>query len=132
MQILSLVDFISLVVATKHGSQFPNILKVVDLILSISPSITLAERGISRLRLSKTNRRNRLGQNLLNNLLGIEYLSDSVQTFDPENAFKLFQVKAMRRPGPRGTNVVDRERETNEKEGDSVQEEETVHRNRDN
>ena len=48
------------------GDVAPNILAIMDLILSLSPSSAEAERGFSHLKLIKTNIRSKMGHDLLN------------------------------------------------------------------
>lgn len=43
-----------------------NILELIDLVLSLSPSSAEAERGFSQLKLIKTNLRSKMGNELLN------------------------------------------------------------------
>ena len=81
----------------KYTQQFPNILAIVDLILTFSPSSAQAERGFSQLKIVKSDLRNRLGQNSLNNILAIKFLSDDIQTFDPHNAIQHFFTTKNRR-----------------------------------
>ncbi|KAH3806666.1 hypothetical protein DPMN_134990 [Dreissena polymorpha] len=76
-----LADWIS--VNDVMAQKFPNILPVIYLILSISPSSAEAERGFSQLKLLKTRLRTRMTQPVLNNLLCIKLEAPDVEHFDP-------------------------------------------------
>ena len=67
----------------QRGEKFPNILNVMDLILSLSPSSSEAERGFSQLKLIKSNLRSRLGQSALNQCMAIKLLAPDIEAFDP-------------------------------------------------
>lgn len=69
----------------------------MDLILTFSPSSAQAERGFSQLKIVKSDLRNRLGQNSLNNILAIKFLSDDIKSFDPNNAITQFLLTKNRR-----------------------------------
>lgn len=69
----------------------------MDLVLTFSPSSAQAERGFSQLKLVKSNLRNRLGQNSLNNILAIKFLSNDIRSYNPEKAVdNLFMSKKRR------------------------------------
>ncbi|XP_052769120.1 uncharacterized protein LOC128209219 [Mya arenaria] len=68
------------------SKKFQNILPVMDLIMTISPSSAEAERGFSQLKLIKTRLRTRLSQSVLNNLLCIKLEAPSIELFDPTHA----------------------------------------------
>jgi hypothetical protein len=87
----------------RFGAQYPNILAVIDLILTMAPSSAQAERGFSQLKLVKTNIRSRLGQSSLNNALAIKFLSADIKDYDPKNAIDHWSTCSMltRRPNTR-------------------------------
>lgn len=69
----------------------------MDIVLTFSPSSAQAERGFSQLKLVKSNLRNRLGQNSLNNILTIKFLSNDIQSYNPEKAVDNFFMSKKRR-----------------------------------
>lgn len=75
----------------------------MDLVLTFSPSSAQAERGFSQLKLVKSNLRNRLGQNTLNNILAIKFLSNDIQSYNPEKAVDNYFMSKKRRLGVRQT-----------------------------
>lgn len=81
----------------KKYQQYPNILAIVDLILTFSPSSAQAERGFSQLKIVKSDLRNRLGQTSLNNILAIKFLSNDIHAFNPDNAVANFFMTKNRR-----------------------------------
>ncbi|XP_052213171.1 uncharacterized protein LOC127832060 isoform X2 [Dreissena polymorpha] len=93
-----LADWIS--VNDVMAQKFPNILPVIDLILSISPSSAEAERGFSQLKLLKTRLGTRMTQPVLNNLLCINLEAPDVEHFDPTDAVHNWNTSGvrMRRP----------------------------------
>ena len=66
-----------------QSANLHHILAVMDLILTMAPSSAEAERGFSQLKLIKTDLRSTLGQDVLNQCLGIKMLSDDITTYDP-------------------------------------------------
>lgn len=70
--------------AKKYQQQYPNILAIVDLVLTFSPSSAQAERGFSQLNIVKSNLRDRLGQNSLYNILAIKFLSNDIHSYNPD------------------------------------------------
>ena len=58
----------------------------MDLILTMSPSSSEAERGFSQLKLIKTKLRSKLGQSALNHCMGIKMLAPDIKEYDPHPA----------------------------------------------
>lgn len=69
----------------------------MDLVLTFSPSSAQAERGFSQLKIVKSNLRNRLGQNSLYNILAIKFLSNDIQSYNPDKAVGNFFMSKKRR-----------------------------------
>ena len=70
----------------QFGQEHTNILAVMDLILTMSPSGAEAERGFSQLKLLKTPLRSRRNQLSLNCWLCIKLHSPSIKQFNPAEA----------------------------------------------
>ena len=66
--------------------KYPNILAMIDLVMSISPTSAEAERGFSLLKLAKTKLRTNLNQVSLNNCLGVKLLSKPISDYHPTEA----------------------------------------------
>ena len=87
---------------------FPNMLSLVDLILSIPASSAEVERGFSQLKLIKSANRSKMSQKSLNDNLAIKLSLGSDEEFDPDPAIEhwLGCGKRPRRPllkdGPTG------------------------------
>ena len=86
-------------VGKKFKEELPNILAVVNLILSIPPSSAEAERGFSQLKLVKSNLRSNLDQKTLNNLLAVKMLA-SVETYNPAKAIEHWNNSGARSKRP--------------------------------
>ena len=84
----------------RYQHQFPSILAVMDLILTIAPSTAEAERGFSQLKLLKTRLRSRLSQQTLNSCLAIKMLSDDLDQFNPNAAIKHWNESSTQRRRP--------------------------------
>ena len=72
----------------------------MDLILTMSPSSSEAERGFSQLKLIKTNLRSKLGQSALNHCIGIKMLASDIKEYDPHPAIHYWNSMSItaRRP----------------------------------
>ena len=75
----------------------PNVLAVIDLILTMSPTSVECERGFSTMKLIKSDWRNRLNNTKLNDLMRIILQCPEIGEFDPEPAVDLWYTTAMRR-----------------------------------
>lgn len=84
----------------QYSQRFSNILGVIDLILTMSPSSAEAERGFSQLKLLKTNLRSKMNQQTLNHCLGIKLLAPNVKTFDPTEAIQRWNSSGVRSRRP--------------------------------
>ena len=69
--------------------KYPNILHLVDLILTIFPSSCEAERAFSLAKLYKTDRRNSMKPETLNSHMGIRMLTKEVGQYDPSSKLYL-------------------------------------------
>ena len=79
-----------------YGSSLQNILAVVDLTHSISPSSAEAERGFSKLRNIKTRLRSRLSQSVLNDIMCVKMEGKSISEFDPSKAIYSWSTSSER------------------------------------
>ena len=84
----------------KFGNVAPNILAIMDLLLSLSPSSAEAERGFSHLKLIKTNIRSKVGHGLLNHSLVIKLESSDVKNFDPQQSIMHWNTSGVRARRP--------------------------------
>ena len=66
-----------------RGGDYEDILDVIDLLLTIFPTSTDAERGFSALKHIKTDRRNLLKGTTLNKLMGVKLLTEDIGKWDP-------------------------------------------------
>ena len=72
------------------------ILPIMDLILTMSPSSSEAERGFSQLKLIKTNLRSKLRQSALNHCMGIRMLAPDIKEYDPHPAIHYWNSMSIR------------------------------------
>ena len=87
-------------VNNEFGLQFPNILSLMDLILSIPPSSADCERGFSQVKLVKNDWRSTLTNDSLNDLLMVQLETPSIEEYDPKPAIEYWinDCKRKRRP----------------------------------
>ena len=80
---------------------YSNILLIIDLIRTLPASSAENERGFSLMKLVKTDRRSRMNNATLNDLMTIQLESGSVLNFDPDPAINQWMNggKRKRRPG---------------------------------
>ncbi|XP_062589081.1 zinc finger protein 862-like [Saccostrea cucullata] len=83
-------------------SGVPNILALIDLIHSLAPTSVINETGFNQLKLIKTDRRHRLTERHLNDLMVIRLQSPSIVNFDPNPAIDKWMVSPSRQRS-RGT-----------------------------
>ncbi|CAH1797824.1 unnamed protein product [Owenia fusiformis] len=69
---------------------YPNVSKMVDLLLVLPSSTASVERAFSQLKLLKTSSRSRLTNRTLNSLLMIKLESLDVEVYDPYSAIELW------------------------------------------
>ena len=74
----------------------------MDLILTMSPSSSEAERAFSQLKLIliKTNLRRKLGQSALNHCMGIKMLASDIKEYDPHPAIHYWNSMSIRARRP--------------------------------
>lgn len=77
-------------------SGVPNILALIDLIHSLPPTSVMNETGFNQLKLIKTDRRHRLTESHLNDLMVIRLRSPSIVNFDPNPAIDKWMVSPSR------------------------------------
>lgn len=73
-----------------HKLQYPNVLSLIDLVLTMCPSSAEAERGFSQLKLLKTKLRSKLSQGSLNDLLVTRLHTSDVNSFNPIESINLW------------------------------------------
>ena len=93
----------------RFGKEYPNILNVFDLILSLPATSTACERGFSHMKLVKSNRRTVMSEATLSNSLMIKLECPGIDEFMPDDAIEVWFNKCTRRPGTTKTteNYVD-------------------------
>ena len=92
---------------TQFSEKCPNILSLIDLVLSLSASSSECERGFSAMKLIKTDHRNRLKGSTLSNVMRIRLHSPSVSDFNPEEAIHVWNTSChKRRPNHRPSSVM--------------------------
>ena len=72
----------------------------MDLVLTLSPSSSEAERGFSQLKLIKTKIRSKLGQTALNHCMGIKMLAPGIKEYDPLPAINYWNNSGVRSRRP--------------------------------
>ena len=72
----------------------------MDLILTMSPSSSEAERGFYQLKLIKNNLRSKLGQSVLNHCMGIKMLASDIKEYDPHPAIHYWNSMSIRARRP--------------------------------
>ncbi|KAL5020711.1 hypothetical protein ScPMuIL_002206, partial [Solemya velum] len=85
------------------GNRCPNVLALVDLILSLPASSAEAERGFSQMGLVKSDWRSRLLDTSLSDLLVVKLRTPDILDFDPTEAVALWLSDGMRSRRPNFT-----------------------------
>ena len=75
-----------------HGLNVDNVLALIDLILALPPTSVLNETGFSQLKLIKTDRRHRLSQDRLNNIMEVKLNGPPINNFNPDQAIDDWMV----------------------------------------
>ena len=83
----------------RFRSEYPRILDLFDVILTIPATSTACERGFSHMKLIKSEKRSSMKEESLSNSLMIKLEGPSIKEFDPLPAIELWFNKAHRRPG---------------------------------
>ena len=78
--------------------KYPNILDIMDLLLSLPAGSSECERGFSQMKNTKTQYRNRLSSNSLTLLMTIQLHSASIDDFNPDAAIHQWNKNSHRRP----------------------------------
>ncbi|KAJ8883584.1 hypothetical protein PR048_015428 [Dryococelus australis] len=84
----------------KNKAEYANILGLVDLLLSLPAYTADCERGFSLMKSTKSDWRNRLGDNVLSSLMRIQMKSPSVCDYDPDDAIKFWLHSSQRKCRP--------------------------------
>ncbi|XP_063733444.1 zinc finger protein 862-like [Eleginops maclovinus] len=81
-----------------YKSTFPNILHVIDLVLSLPAATSEYERGFSQMKITKSQYRNRLKATTMTMLMTIQLHSEPTKDFDPSSAIHQWNQNHNRRP----------------------------------
>ena len=81
-----------------HGDQYPNLLSLIDLVLTIPASTAECERGFSAMKRVKSDWRCRLNTTTLSDLMFVMLEGSSIDMFNPSRACELWAEAAQRRP----------------------------------
>lgn len=87
----------------RFGTEYPKVLNLFDLILTIPATSTACERGFSHMKLIKSDRRSLMSETTLSNSLMIKLEGPSIPEFNPDEAIDLWFSKCQRRPGTSGS-----------------------------
>lgn len=84
----------------QYVEDFPFVLKLVDILISIPPTRVSCETTFSRLKLIKTCRRTKLKSETLNDILILKMESPKAEDFNPDDAIDIwtvsYQIKLMK------------------------------------
>lgn len=108
------------------GNRCPNVLALVDLILSLPASSAEAERGFSQMGLVKSDWRSRLLDTSLSDLLVVKLRTPDILDFDPTEAVALWLSDGMRSRRPNFT-LADSDDEAEPNESDRILSVGTLH-----
>ena len=81
-------------------SDCANILALMDLIMTMSPTTSEVERGFSQLKLIKTNLRSKMTQKTLSTCMAVKMLSKEIDQFDPTEAIHRWNAGSVRQRRP--------------------------------
>lgn len=81
-----------------YGARFPNVLKVIDLLLSLPSGSSECERGFSAMKMIKTPYRNKLRSSTLTLLMTVQLHTADIPEYDPEPAIHQWLKFHHRRP----------------------------------
>ena len=87
----------------RFGKEYPNILSLFDLILTIPATSTACERGFSHMKLIKTDKRTWRKEETLSTSLMLKLEGPGIKDFKPDAAIDLWYKKCHRRPGTSGS-----------------------------
>lgn len=98
-------------VNSDYSHKYPNILALVDLLLTLPASSDEAARGFSQMKLTMMQRRPKLMLESVTDLMIIQMNSPDIKNFDPQKAIQLWNVSWQKyRKGEGGQWMVARER----------------------
>ncbi len=83
-----------------YGESYPNILNVVDLIRTLPASSAENERAFTQMKLVKSDRRSRMKNAALNDLMVIQLSSPPVDQFNPDPAIQAWLAGSSRKRRP--------------------------------
>ena len=108
-----------------YRQDYPRILRLIDLVMTLPASSSENKRGFSHMKLVKTDCRTRMKTSILDCLMTIQLCSPCVSTFNPDPAIEKWMCAGKRRPAFMDTRTPKRRRlpiETEEVEMDKQQE----------
>lgn len=76
----------------QYVEDFPFVLKLVDILISIPPTSVSCETTFSQLKVIKTCRRTKLKSETLNDILILKMESTKVEDFNPDDAIDIWTV----------------------------------------
>ena len=88
------------VINRRFSKDHPNILALVDLVLTIPAHSADAERGFSEMKMVKTDWRSGLRPAILSDLLFIMFHTEAIGKYDPTDAVKLWNASSTRARRP--------------------------------
>lgn len=88
----------------RFGKEYPQILSLFDLILTIPATSTACERGFSHMKIVKSDTRTLMSEMALSNSLMIKLEGPNIKAFNPDRAIEMWFSKCERRPGTSGSN----------------------------
>ena len=93
----------------KYGKELPNVLMLVDLILSLPASTAECERGFNVMKQIKSDWRSTLSTEAINDLMIVLLLSPDIKDFDPQKAIDLWATSGFRQRRPNFMDSYDEE-----------------------
>ena len=100
----------------KYAAEFPNLLMLVDLVLSLPESTAEFERGFNMMKQIKSDWRSTLGPEAINDLMTVLLLSPDIKDFDPQLAIDLWTTSGLRQRRPTYMDSSDEQSERGDEE----------------